>query len=187
MTKLSLQPLRAVVAEPIPHATKVASQALTEAHVRHALIGVLGACGLVACTHLPQPQLYAGPRLAPTQVARLTHDDYAKILKVDEREVYGSEFEVLPGCHSVSVAYAVTFVKETGRGLGYRSWRTTTYQYDNPVLFAIDMKPFIVYWFKGTFGVGGGFNPEVVEQDEANRGFPPGVHCPSPQAPDTAR
>jgi hypothetical protein len=177
------------------------------------IVGVTGACGLVACAHSPQPQLYAGPRLSPTQVARITKDDYARILKVDEQDVYGSEFEVLPGCHTVSVAYAVTFHKATSAwshesvasvvsGLltahevqaantkttttKYASNTSTTHETINPILFAIDMKPSIVYWFKATFN-GSDFFPEVVEQDEANRSFPAGVHCPSPQARDTAR
>jgi hypothetical protein len=177
------------------------------------IVGVLGACGLVACTHsLRGPKLYEGPRLAPTQIARITHDDYARILKVDEREVSGSEFEVLPGCHTVSIAYAVTVHKTTSvwpesvpslvRGLltakvvqaantkktttTYGSSATTTYETINPIVFGIDMKPSIVYWFKATFN-GSDFFPEVVEQDEANRSFPPGVHCPSPQPRDTAR
>ena len=92
---------------------------------------------------------------------------------------------MLPGCHTVSVAYTVSFTKETN-ALVYRSWRTTTYEKIDPVLFAIDMKPSIVYWFKATFN-GSDFSPEVVEQDEANRSFPAGLHCASPPARDTAR
>ena len=173
------------------------------------VVGLLGVCGLVACGHVPQPQLYAGPPLSPTQVARITQDDYARILKVDEREVYGSHFEVLPGCHTVSVAYAVTLQKAGGFESGsdrvkaaYDRWlpaantkktttlsdfkTTTTYETIDPVLFAIDMKPSIVYWFKATFD-GSQFFPEVVEQDEANRSFPAGVRCPSPQARGAAQ
>jgi hypothetical protein len=176
------------------------------------IVGVLGACGLIACVHYPEPQLYAGPPLSPTQVARITQDDYARILKVDGREVSGREFEVLSGCHTVSVAYAVTLQKATSdwpyETLGslavasltahtvqaantkttttkYSARTTTTHETIEPILFAIDMKPSIVYWFKATFN-GHDFLPEVVEQDEANRSFPAGVHCPSPQPRDTA-
>jgi hypothetical protein len=175
------------------------------------MVGILGACGLLACGPLPikGPKLYSGPPLSPTQVARITHDDYGRILKVDEREVSGSEFEVLPGCHAVSVAYAVTVKKGSWVPMPfltvdlpaihevqaantkkttatYSSKTTTTYETINPIVFAIDMKPSIVYWFKATFN-GSDFFPEVVEQDEANRSFPPGVHCPSPKPRDTAR
>jgi hypothetical protein len=177
------------------------------------IVGVLCACGVVACAPVRGPKLYLGPPLSPTQVARITHDDYARILKVDEQEVSGKEFEVLPGCHTVSVEYAVTLQKKTtflveplpALVVGALTARTvqtantkktttkygdesstTTYETINPVLFAIDMKPSIVYWFKATFN-GSEFSPEVVEQDEANRSLPPGAHCASPQPRDTAR
>ncbi|MBV9950174.1 MAG: hypothetical protein JOZ69_25260 [Myxococcales bacterium] len=143
---------------------------------------------------------------------------------MDDVKVDGDEFEVLPGCHTVTVAYTATFHGKTNpllAGLGValspplgiaagvvgaelaarqaqtgntkkRTTKygdessTTTYETIEPVVFDIEMKSSIDYWFKATFN-GSEFLPEVIEQDDTNSSFTPGMHCPSSHSGETAR
>jgi hypothetical protein len=105
------------------------------------LVAAASACvGLGKPTAVP---LYPGPG-NPDRVATL----YGPIASVDDKDVSsrGRTFELLPGCH------LVTLLRKVGDADGQAAWSGTL----PPVVYALWMRPQHQYWIKYEFQSRGG-------------------------------